>query len=450
MSSLARVYLPDEIHHSSGIGILTPDFAFNTKSASTMMIASNSCQGSGNSQLTNEPDPVDHASVEHSPPLSREISTDDESPEAISPPCGLSALAALPNELFDHLLEFLDHPCPSEVNWHQRPDLCISKSEAIDLKNLSLVSKSLRALTLRRLFAHVCLDPNQSPAFLDFVDQYTLAPHIRSIIARMTAPCRLILHPLWWARLLNVIPALTFTIICPPYVFAEFASTSIVDVDSWAFNMPFHVIRFRQSKLAALRHTSFNDDHDLFGARPWTEFSINEGSCLKVYSQYEYFLRRTPSLMNAALLSPSPGLLVMLAQLKKFTYTAIFPFYNHVDEVLKSIRKMWNLKHLRFRLCPDPGSSVIDDELADSKGHIDISDAWMEFNTGYSLVAHTARLLSVDHSLEEFQVEDVAMEGIKDALIASINAITIPKMAHQGDGLWTRIPFQVKNEQNIG
>jgi hypothetical protein len=42
------------------------------------------------------------------------------------------------------------------------------------------------------------------------------------------------------------------------------------------------------------------------------------------------------------------------------------------------------------------------------------------------------------------------MEGIKDGLIASINAITIPKMAHQGDGLWTRVPSMVKNEHNIG
>ena len=353
--------------------------------------------------------------------------------------CSTFSLVALPNELFDHILVFLDRQRPSELNWHQRPDLEITKSSHTDLKNLSLVSKSIRALTLKRLFAYVCLDPNQSPAFLDFVDQYCLAPHIRSIVARMTEPCRLILHPLWWARLLNAIPALTFIIMCPPYVFAEFASTSIVNVDSWAFNMPFHVIRFRQSKLAATQHTSFNDDHDLFSARPWTEFSINEGSCLKVYSQYEYFLRRTPSLMNAVLQFPSPGLGVMLSKLERFTYTAIFPFYNHVEDVLKNIRKMPNLKHLSFRLCPDPGSSVIDDELADSKGHIDISDAWMEFNTAYTLVAHTARFLSVDHSLLEFQVQDVSMEGIRDGLIESLNGILEGEMKYFGNGLWRPI-----------
>jgi hypothetical protein len=365
-----------------------------------------------------------------------------------NPFCGDSTLGDLPNELFDQVLEFLDRQCPSELKWHQRPDLDITRCQTMDLKNLSLVSRSIRILTLKRLFAHVCLDPNQSPAFLEFVEQYALNPCIQSIVARMTEPCRLILHPLWWARLLNAIPALTFTIICPPYVFAEFASTSIVDVDSWAFNMPFHVIRFRQSKLAAIQHTSFNDDHDLFSARPWIEFSINEGSCLKVYSQYEYFLRRTPSLMNAILLCPSPGLNFMLAKLERFTYTAIFPFYNHVDEVLKNIRKMTTLKHLSFRLCPDPASSVIDDELADSRGHIDISDAWMEFNTSYTLVAHTARFISVEYCLQEFQVEDVAMEGIRDGLIETLNGILDSKMTHQGNGVW-RTPVE-KIEPDAG
>lgn len=360
------------------------------------------------------------------------------------------ALDDLPNELFDHVLEFLHHQCPSELNWHQRPDLSIIKSTKTDLKNLSLTSKSVRALTLKRLFAHVCLDPNQSPAFLDFVDQHGLAVHVKSIVAYMTEPCRLILHPLWWARLLNAIPALTFTIICPPFVFAEFVSTSIAEVDSWAFNMPYHAIRFQQSKMAAIRQTSFNDDHDIFSARPWTEFSINEGSSLKVYSQYEYFLRRTPSLISAVLPCPSPGLAFMLRKLEKFTYTAIFPFYNHVDDVLKNIRKMSNLKHLRFRLCPEPNSSVIEDELTETKGHIDLVDAWMEFNTSYRLVAHTVRCLCVECSLQEFQVEDVSMEGIKDGLIESLNAVLESKMVHQGDGLWRRTQPTKENNNTFG
>ncbi len=380
----------------------------------------------------------------------RDTTTDDGLMARFRSCLGAFGLDDLPNELFDHVLKFLHHQCPSELNWHQRPDLSIIKSTKTDLKSLSLVSKYVRAMTLKRLFAHVCLDPNQSPSFLEFVNQHGLAVHVKSIVAYMTEPCRLILHPLWWARLLNAIPALTFTIICPPYVFAEFASTNIVDVDSWAFNMPYHVIRFQQSKLAAIRQTSFNDDHDLFSARQWTEFSINEGSSLKVYSQYEYFLRRTPSLMSAVLLCPSPGLTFMLSKLEKFTYTAIFPFYNHVDDVLKNIRKMSNLKHLRLRLCPEPRSSVIEDELMEAKGHIDLVDAWMEFNTSYGLVAHTVRFLCVECSLQEFQVEDVSVEAIKDGLIESLNAILDNRMVHQGDGLWGRSQPTEENNNSLG
>lgn len=412
------------------------------------MIPAKVKSGSRASQATVE---LQRISINVSLSLISGVSTaDDISTTHFYPLDGACPLIDLPNELFDHILGFLDQECPSELNWHQRPDLNLTKSSRKDLKNLSMASKSTRVLTLKRLFAHVCLDPNQSPAFLAFLDRHVLNQHVKSIVARMTEPCRLILHPLWWARLLNEIPAVTFTIICPPYVFAEFASTSIVDVDGWAYNMPFHIIRFRQTKLAAMRHTSFNDDHDLFSARPWTEFSINEGSCLKVYSQYEYFLRRTPSLMNAVLRCPSPGMGVMLAKLETFTYTSIFPSYNHVDDVLKSIRKMLNLKRLGFRLCPDPGSSVIDDELADSGGHIDISDAWMEFNTAYTLVAHTARALSVEYSLVEFQVEDVSMEGIRDGLIESLNGIIDNRMAYQGHGLWKRAESRSKNEHEIG
>lgn len=382
--------------------------------------------------------------------LLRTSTADDNQATTLSEPRhGTSALADLPNELFDHVLGFLDRQCPSELNWHQRPDLNITKSTNADFKNLSLVSKSIRALTLKRLFAHVCLDPNQSPALLDFVDQHDLARHVTSILARLTEPSGKILHPLWWARLLNTIPAPTFSIICPPYLIGEFATTTVSDVDMWAFNMPFHVIRFRQSKFAALRQTSFNDDHDLFSARPWTEFSINEGSSLKAYSQYEYFLRRTPSLMNAVLLCPFQGLTDMLSNLERFSYAGIFPFYNHVEDVLKNIRKMPNLKYLCFRLCPDPGSSVIEDELADSKGHIDISDAWMEFNTAYSLVAHTARYLSVDYCLQEFQVEDVCMDGIRDGLIESLNGIIDGRMVHQGDGLWRKPSLKNTGERKV-
>jgi hypothetical protein len=416
--------------------------------SANIMIDPRNHHGTGRSQSTGqlEPCPVAECVSEFAI-----LSTvDDEATLHSNLVSSASTLANLPNELFDHVLDFLDRQSPSELNWHQRPDLAITKSTEVDLKNLSVTSKSIRRLVLKRLFVHVCLDPNESPAFLEFVDQYALAPHIRSILARMTEPCRLILHPLWWARLLNEIPALTFTIICPPYVFAEFVSTTIVDMDTWAFNMPFQVIRFRQPKLAAIQHTSFNDDHDLFSARPWSEFSINEGSCLKVYSQYEYFFRRTPSLMSTALLSPSPGINIMFAKLEKFSYTAIFPFYNHVDVILKNIRKMSSLKHLNFRLCPDPGSSVIDDELADSNGHIDLSDAWMEFNTAYSLVAHTARFIVAEYTLQEFQVEDVSMDGIRDGLIDSLDGILAGRMSHQGGGLWRKTQPIVKKERTPG
>ena len=167
-------------------------------------------------------------------------------------------------------------------------------------------------------------------------------------------------------------------------------------------------------------------------------FSINEGSSLKAYSQYEYFLRRTPSLMSALNLTRSTDADAMFVNLSHFAYTAIFPFYNHVDEVLKSVRKMKNLKSFATKLCPEPDSNVVEDELADALGHIDINDAWMEFDTAYTLVAHTVIFLTVEGVLEEFHVDDVKMEGIRENLEQVVSARLQEWWVYGGNGLWKR------------
>ena len=213
--------------------------------------------------------------------------------------------------------------------------------------------------------------------------------------------------------------------------------------------------------------SSISSTLHLFSARPWTHLAINESSSLKAYSQYEYFLRKTPSLLASIHRGPPPGVspgprqdplhspfTSLLTNVTHFTYTAIFPFYNHVETVLHSVHKMPNLSHLTFKLCPEPESTIIADELEEAQGHIDVNDAWMEFDTAYTLITHAVvRLTAIEEAerkggpdgmrlragkLEEFRVDDVKMEGIRDSLEDVISQRLQEWWVYAGEGLWKR------------
>lgn len=128
----------------------------------------------------------------------------------------------------------------------------------------------------------------------------------------------------------------------------------------------------------------------------------------------------------------------LLSNLTHFTYTAIFPFYNHVDTILKSVRLMPRLTHFTTKVCPEPESSVVEDELALALGHIDLNDAWMEFDTVYTLVAHTVIYLGLEGVLEEFRVDDVKMEGIRENLEEVLSQRLQEWWNYAGAGVWRR------------
>ena len=188
--------------------------------------------------------PVAEETTASEEPQSNAITETGQKP---APPNQLR-LTDLPNELINHIIDHLDTECPSEVNWNKRPDTTLTHSTTVDLKTISRTSTHLRHLVLPRLFAHARLEPTQSTPFLTFVERNKLANHIISLVAHLPGPCTH-LYPAWWSRLLTIIPLTTFTILCPPYVFAELAHISLVNTDSWVFNMPYHTVSNPNSKL---------------------------------------------------------------------------------------------------------------------------------------------------------------------------------------------------------
>lgn len=223
--------------------------------------------------------------------------------------------------------------------------------------------------------------------------------------------------------------------------------------------MPYHALRLRQERPTLSLAIGNASQCHLFTARPWTRLAINESSSLKAYSQYEYFLRKTPSLLaslrhyrfhqDQPFFSTLSPFTTLLNNLTHFTYTAIFPFYNHIEIILHSVRAMPNLTHLAFKLCPEPESTIVDDELKLALGHIDVNDAWMEFDTAYNLIAHTVIYLTpimprngkvgLAHGrLEEFRVDDIRMEGIRESLEVVLSQRLQEWWGYAGDGVWRR------------
>jgi len=156
--------------------------------------------------------------------------------------------------------------------------------------------------------------------------------------------------------------------------------------DSWAFDIPYQLLELRQSPEAARQHVSYNKLPSVLTARPWHSLRVNEGSNLSAYSSYEYFLKKPPSIMAnmgsqfAPLHVPNPPnpALQILEGLTEFSFIAIFPFYNHVDDILKCVRRMKSLETLFMKLCPEPESTILEDEMKAANYHLDLNDPWAE------------------------------------------------------------------------
>ncbi len=99
---------------------------------------------------------------------------------------------------------------------------------------------------------------------------------------------------------------------------------------------------------------------------------------------------------------------------------------------------MPNLIAFTAKLCPEPRSTIIDDELELSLNHIDVNDAWMEFDTAYTLIAHTVIYLGLEGRLQEFRVDDVRMEGIRENLEEVLSQRLQQWWEYNGEGVWRR------------
>lgn len=356
----------------------------------------------------------------------------------------------LPNEILSRIITFVDTPSPFAASMFQKPvlewpnngsqaQLSEVNPRRSTLKSLSTLNRLLRSLTIPVLFKHAILDPVRLSDFLAFLGQNDLQQRVSSIVAVVSGHYNHV-HPAWWARLLNEVPATRLSILAAPHILAELTGVSSWSTDAWAFDIPHQILSFDQSLEATRHRIDYEDLPNFLNARPWTNMIVNEGSSVLAYTTYEYFFRRTPSLLSALSPSSSTSGDSMFANLTSFQYVAIFPFYNHVDEVLKCIQKMSRLQKLSIKLCPDPGTTILHDEIVAAGGHLDINDPWNECDTSWRLIAHNVAALARGGVLQELQMSDVQIEGVRESLEFTLNKILNASWTYNGEGsgLWLR------------
>ncbi|KAL9111763.1 MAG: hypothetical protein Q9227_003822 [Pyrenula ochraceoflavens] len=360
-------------------------------------------------------------------------------------PTSAAKIKELPNEVIDYIVSFLDTDAPSNLQCHDRPSLGLTRCNGVIavLKSLSITCKLFRSLALRFLFKHARLDPIKLTDFLAFLNVHNLQLRVQSVVAVMSNDISSDrVHPLWWAQLLMRLRNITsLTILSDPTISENLFQVPIIDAEHFAFNAPYHTFRFCRSLESPIEGFADLIPHNIsiWTYTPWKSISINEGSSLKAYSFYEYFLRRTPSLLSSLnsqsatsthrIVPPD----ICFAALQSFEYTALFPFYNHTDEVLKSIRKMKNIHTLSTKLCHSPNIDITQDEGEENMAKVDMNDAWMEHQTSYNLIVHTVKYLATEGKLLRWRIKDIEQGN------ATVESDLVQIIADKLPDSWSRI-----------
>lgn len=342
-----------------------------------------------------------------------------------------SALERLPNELLDQIIFSLTTEPPSSTRLHRPPRRGITQSQTRDLKHLAQTSQHFLDLVRPRLFAHACLDLEDEPEFQSFMVQSGFGRYVTSLVATTGSASADPADQGWWRRVLSYLDPARLTVLAPPTFIGNLLNSQIMDGHSWAFDIPLQVLQVERtcslpntSQLPDLKHCD-----SLLRARAWTSMSFNESSSLRAYNHYEYFLSRVPSVLGewgtqlAPHRLPPLELSNMLRGLTSFSYTAVFPFYNHVKLVLDALVLMPQLHTLSMQLAPDEDNHITE---AEQRGSMDPNDPWMELATSYALIGFE---VNRHPSLVEFRSRDFHLEA------------TMPELAHVledslGDSGW--------------
>lgn len=343
-------------------------------------------------------------------------------------------LESLPEELLNHILDFLTLQPPSEACAGEVPTIEQLTCSSTPLKNLSLVNKLWRRLSFPILFshlkvdlkeilppAHYCIFPHQcthdepasiAPDLVHFVDRnelYTLSPNL---LVYQDTECTSIAalgnRSKWkmWQRILSTLKPFRLIIIAPPRNMGDIVGRSIDMTDSWAFK-----IRHQRLELALstpfINGISTADASSTTGITwqvleraqpyqcaqpspfhllPFDSLTYHGGSCLPVFGEYHYFEKRPPCLLASDRLYPSGGFANLSTSLAHFTYITVFPHLIHMQQLVRGIASLRHLKSLTMQLTPSKSSTMLDDLDLIGRGNLNLRDCWTEVERSYAVL----------------------------------------------------------------
>ncbi|KAK6429353.1 hypothetical protein LTR95_014498 [Oleoguttula sp. CCFEE 5521] len=300
---------------------------------------------------------------------------------------------------------------------------------------------------------------------LSIVRQYT-SDRARERYYRWNQPTHSGIDATLWRRLLSKIDPCTISIVAPPINLAYLTSCYVNTSGDWAFtDMDYHVLQLSRPDVSSRMTTGASqptpEDASLFGIRPWTHISLNEGSFLRAYGSYEFFERGPPSLTTSVARGlsgavPSPLLpndtylsLPILPKLKSFTYTAIFPFANHAQ--FTSMFKQ--LEEITLQFAPDVSTGILSDKAR--VGKAELADCWQELYTAYTELVKVVRTTEIpspyevnetqwatakpDLAIKMITVRDFAIKAIREDLEEIFAQLCAPVWAQDEPGVFTRM-----------
>ncbi|PYI33005.1 hypothetical protein BP00DRAFT_434857 [Aspergillus indologenus CBS 114.80] len=358
----------------------------------------------------------------------------------------LSCLENLPNEILDEIVSYLPVATPSESNFHHTPTTHFTASSTQNLKNAAQVSSRLLELVRSRLYAHSRFYLDDLYDFLNFVTSHRLERYITSLVVLLgnDPPRDLDINRL--LRHLSNLNPLRITVLAPPSRIGAMLNTKAPEEHNWAFQITHQLCQWERSIPPESPVFTTNPSSNPLDIMAYSSLRFNEGSSLRAYAHYEYFLFEVPSVLGkwgtiASMGTEEEKLSISrgLRHLTSFSYTAIFPFYNHVKLVLDALQLMMNLQSFTVQLAPCSEDSAID--LA-NRGPIDPNDPWMELATGYDIIAHSIIELGRSASLVHFRTLDYQNEALRVELSQSLGAkFKDTEWETNGHGEWTKTAF---------
>jgi len=302
------------------------------------------------------PDPVESASISsnisllniptipkrnHSSSLSLTTDPDVQKSSELSPSpqcnstsestSGPTTINSLPNELLVNIFDYFDIPPPSSSTAaiHDEPAFGLTNSNIKDLKNCSSVSNRWRQATLPLLFKHprLCIPCDNGKIYLDtfvkplnaFISEHSLSDIVRTFTLVVykeeiySSRGERKDYANFWRLVLSVIDPLELLIIAPVKALSSLTACPLTLADEWNIDSPCHYLRLQRPAAPVCdalpspqpAEGSYRPGKEEFHRsqilqlRPWTALLLNEGSFIKAYSTYEFWIRKPPSVTSS-------------------------------------------------------------------------------------------------------------------------------------------------------